>query len=83
VSLKDCETVELRDRYLFLMEKYVKIAQELAPLLDKFGKYREELQVLTVEFVERGFSVDDPESLVKIIQQEIAKKEDEQTPDKT
>lgn len=69
------DTVDLLDRYRDLIERYVKIAQELAPKLEKFGKYRQELQQITVEFVNRGISAQDPESLIKIVEEELRKRE--------
>lgn len=72
---KNVDTVDLLDRYRDLIEKYVKIAQELAPKLEKFGKYRQELQQITIEFVSRGISAQDPESLVKVVEEELRKRE--------
>lgn len=68
------DTVDLLDRYKDLIEKYVKIAQELAPKLEKFGKYRQELQQITVEFISRGITTQDPESLVKVVEEELKKR---------
>ncbi len=74
-AFENVDTVDLLDRYRDLIEKYVKIAQELAPKLEKFGKYRQELQLITTEFVSRGVATQDPESLVKIVEEELKKRE--------
>ena len=58
----------------FLIKKYGELALQLAPALDRFGKYNKELQLLTVEFVNRGVSVDDPDSLIELINAELAKR---------
>ena len=44
MNLEDVDIAELRDRYDFLVEKYIPLSIEIANLLDKFGKYRQELQ---------------------------------------
>lgn len=74
MSLEDFDILELQDRYLYLMTEYVNLARELAPKLDKFGKYRKELQLLTVEFSRRGVTVEDPDSLKKLIEAELEKR---------
>ncbi len=68
------DTVDLLDRYTNLIEKYVIIAQELAPKLEKFGKYRQELQEITVEFLARGVTPEDPEKLVKMVEEDLKKR---------
>lgn len=73
--IKDADTSELVDRYNYLVEKYVELATELATKLEKFGKYKKELQVITAEFVDRGFDYKDSESLTKLIEEEIKKRE--------
>lgn len=73
-SLENADTLELLDRYKFLIKKYSELALELSVKLDKFGKYRNELQLLTVEFSKRGVTAEDPESLKKIIEQELEKR---------
>lgn len=79
-SLDHVDILELTDRYNFLIRQYVELAAELAQKLEKFGKYKKELEILTVEFVNRGVKVEDDQSLVKFIEEEIKnrkKKEDE------
>lgn len=72
---KDVDTADLVSRYNSLIEKYVKIAQEIAPQLEKFGKYRQELQEITVEFINRGVTPQDPDSLISVIQEELNKRD--------
>jgi len=73
--LQNTDTLELVDRYNNLIKKYVELSIELAPKIEKFGKYRNELQILSMEFVRRGFKVDEPESLKKLLEEEIKKRE--------
>jgi hypothetical protein len=70
-SLENVEFLELLDRYNDLLVRYVSLAKDLSPQLEKFGKYRKELQLISVEFVRRGFKPDEPESLVKLVESEL------------
>ena len=74
MSIEDADTLELVDRYNYLIKKYGELALELVPMLDKFGKYKKELQLLTVEFVNRGVNTKDPESLTKLVKDELEKR---------
>lgn len=74
MGLKDADILELTDRYTFLIKKYGELALELAPKLEKFGKYKKELQLITLEFVERGVNIKDPESLKNLLKEEIDKR---------
>lgn len=74
MSFEDADILELKDRYSYLMTKYVNLARELAPKLDKFGKYRKELQLLAVEFSRRGTTVEDSEVLKEQMQEELEKR---------
>lgn len=65
------DTSDLLYRYNSLIVKYVELAKLLAPQLETFGKYRNELQQITVEFVNRGITPDQPDSLVQLINKEI------------
>lgn len=69
----DVETSEIIKRYSSLIEKYVELAKELASKLDKFGKYRSELQEITVELAKRNVPIDDPQALVELIEEELNK----------
>jgi hypothetical protein len=69
------DTADLLNRYNSLIEKYVKIAKEIAPQLEKFGKYRQELQEITVELINRGVTPQDPDSLIKVMQEELEKRD--------
>ena len=75
MSLKGADILELKDRYDWLVQKYVALAVELAPKFEEFGRYRKELQLLTVEFVDRGYENKDPHSLTKLVEEEIQKRE--------
>jgi len=84
MSLKDADISELECRYNYVVKEYVHLAVDLAPKLEKFGKYRKELQLLTAEFIDRGVRVDDSNSLTQLIEKEIQKRNaEEQTPVKT
>jgi len=74
VSLEDADVLELIDRYEFVVRKYVTLAKELAPKLEKFGKHKKELEVLTVEFDRRGIQPKDSEELKESILAEINKR---------
>jgi len=72
--LEDVDIFELRDRYSFLIGNYADLAIELAPKLEQFGKYKKELELISAEFISRGAEPDDPESLKKLLEGEIAKR---------
>jgi hypothetical protein len=65
---------ELLYRYEKVLPKYVELAKELADKLEQFGKYKEELQLITVEFDKRGFDPTIPDALVSFLQSEIDKR---------
>ena len=75
--LKDVDILELADRYNFIIEKYVALAVDLAPRLDKFGKYKQELELISVEFVARGYTPSNSESLKKMVEEAIQKRKTE------
>jgi hypothetical protein len=77
MSLEDTDILELVDRYNWLVQKYAPLALELAPKLEEFGRYKQELQMLTTEFARRGYTPEDPESLTKLIEEAIKKRETE------
>ena len=62
---------ELKSRWDSLSEQYVQLAKQLVPLLDQFGKHREELQLLSVEIEKRGYEPDSPDKLIDDIEQKI------------
>jgi len=66
---------DLINRYNSLIVTYVDLARELAPKLEKFGKYREELQYITMEFEKRGFDPKVPESLTALLEEELKSRE--------
>jgi hypothetical protein len=74
MSLEDADILELTDRYNFIVNEYVQLAVKLAPLLEKFGKYKKELEALTVEFVRRGVTAENPKGLASLIQEELDKR---------
>lgn len=74
--IENADIVELEERYKFLLQKYAELATELASKMDKFGKYRQELLVLTNEFSRRGVKIDDPEGLKKFIEEELLKRQE-------
>lgn len=76
MSLESADTLELRDRYTYLVHKYVDLAMKLIPQLDEFGRYKKELEFLTAEFARRGVQFDDPEALTKLVEQELKRNTD-------
>ena len=71
MSLSDTETIDLLDRFDYISRKYVPLAAELAPKIEKFGKYRRELQSIVVELKKRGVEPKDSEDLTKVIEEEL------------
>ena len=70
----DIEIGEILARYNILISKYTQLALEIAPLLEKFGKYKEEIQLITAEFVKRKFIPEDPQQLMDKITEELEKR---------
>jgi hypothetical protein len=62
MDLSSSDTLELQERCEHLIKEYTKIANELAPLLEKFGRTRKELQIIMVELQKRGVKVEGNES---------------------
>ena len=52
------DTLELVDRYRKLVKEYVILAPELAKSLERFGRLRNELQLLTIELKNRGVDLE-------------------------
>ena len=69
--LENVDFLELLDRYNNLLHSYVNLAKDLAPQLEKFGKYRKELQIISVEFARRGYKPEESESLTKLVESEL------------
>jgi hypothetical protein len=80
-KLSHIELEELISRYNQIIAQYVNLAKELSEKLDKFGKIRAELQVLTTEFVERGFVHKDPELLKEMLEAELERVKTEKKED--
>jgi len=86
MALKDTDTLELLDRFDYLVQRYVPLAAEIAPKIEKFGKYRRELQLIVVELQDRGVEPKDHEDLKSMIEGALVAKEticDEQKLDTT
>ncbi len=86
MSLKDTDTLELLDRFDYLVQRYVPLAAEIAPKIEKFGKYRRELQHIVVELQDRGVQPKDHEDLKGMIENVLIAREtvkDEQKLDTT
>ncbi len=71
MSLDNSDTLELQDRFNYLLEQYSVIAFELVPKLEKFGKIRSELQLLLVELQKRGANTEGSESLKKDVEEKL------------
>jgi len=74
VSLEESDTLELLDRFDNLVRKYVPLAAELAPKIEKFGKLRKELQAIVSELVQRGVTPQDPDELTKMMEGALAER---------
>ena len=73
-DIKSVDLLELVDRYNYLMKSYIPLATELVPKWEKFGKLRQELQLISVEFMRRGFDPKEDDSLKKMIEEELQKR---------
>ena len=69
------DNMELLQRYNYLISKYVELARDLAPKLDSFGKIRQELQAITIEFVSRDIVPENSETLVSVIEKELQERQ--------
>ena len=76
MSFKDSEDSELVDRYDYVIKEYVALATKIAPILEQFGRYRKELQALTVEINDRNLLVPESEELKAVIEETIKEKRD-------
>lgn len=74
MAINSADTLELLARFDYVAEKYVPLAAELAPKIEQFGRYREELQKILVELVNRNVQPETREDLVAIIQGELDKR---------
>lgn len=54
MNLTNVETEELSDRYATLILEYKQAIDILVPALEKFGRIRNELQIITVELSKRN-----------------------------
>lgn len=61
MSLGTSETAELVDRFKFLTIDYQKLSIELAKNLEKYGKIRQELIILSEELNKRKINIDEIE----------------------
>lgn len=68
MGIKETDTLELLDRFDYLAQKYIPLAAELAPKIEKFGKYKRELEFIVVELQIRGVQPKDNEELKHIIE---------------
>ena len=78
MTLENSDILELIDRYTYLVSKYSELALDLVPKLEKLGKYRQELQLLTVEFSRRNIPIQEYErgtdALKGIMEKELSKR---------
>jgi hypothetical protein len=54
MSLDDTPLMELKDRYVYLVQKYLQIAPELIKKIEEFGRIKKELEFITAEFIKRN-----------------------------
>lgn len=72
--LENVELLDLVDRYNYLIKEYVQLSMEIAPKLEKFGKHRNELQIISAEFVRRGYQPSEPDGLKRMVEEELGKR---------
>lgn len=68
MSVKNFDTYQLLDRFDSLVGEYVPLAAELASKIEKFGKYRKELQLIVAELSDRGINPETPEDLSRLLE---------------
>lgn len=68
MTISNVDSIELLERFNFLIQQYVPLAAELAPKFEKFGKYRKELQAICVELKNRGIVPEEPEHLKQTLE---------------
>jgi len=71
MSLSEVDTLELVDRYYFLVKEYAKVAESLVPIMNEFGKTRKEIESIVLEISRRGEAVEEPEKLKKEVEEKI------------
>lgn len=59
----DASDLELTGRYETLIAQYAGMAPEVVQVLERFGKLRKELQMLSVEMDKRGLIKMEPEAV--------------------
>lgn len=74
-NLENIDLSDLIQRYEQLIKSYVPLAIEVGEKLDKFGKIRQELQIISVEFVRRNYTPEDPEKLKSMIENALKNSE--------
>lgn len=73
-DLANVDIVDLVRRYEQLIKVYVPLAVEVGEKLDKFGKIRHELQILTAEFARRKYTPEESEKLKSLVEEALSKK---------
>jgi hypothetical protein len=66
MALEDTPLIELRDRYVYLVDRYITIAPELIKKLEDFGRIKKELELITAEFIKRNATQDIQDQLKKL-----------------
>ena len=61
MALNDCNDFELEDRYQTVFKEFVEMAPDVAKLLDKFARTKQELQLLLDEMRKRKLSTEHPD----------------------
>ena len=59
MTIENTDSLELKDRYETLIQKYIEIIPALTKQLEEFGRLRNELQLISVELVKRNISLED------------------------
>lgn len=75
--IENVDILELLDRYNLLLKEYVELSIELSGKLEKFGRIRNELQILTVEFKKRGVEPKDPQELIEFFENKVKETEED------
>lgn len=67
----DIDLVELKDRYNYLVERYILLAKELAPKLEEFGRCKKEIEFINEQFAKKSQELVDSEKLMEKYEEDL------------
>jgi hypothetical protein len=72
MGIEDSDTLELQDRYSYLIKDYANSAKKLAEVLESFGRKRKELQLISAELLKRGVKQEENKEIESEIKEKLA-----------